>query len=191
MNLIGTKELETERLILRKVRATDAEEAYASWCSDDRVSRYVLWETHENEDITKNLYTAWENEYEDPEIFRWMVVLKETGELMGTIDVPNKKFLRFGTVEIGYCYGQKFWGNGYATEALGAVMKYLFMEVEVDVIFIQHLSNNPASGKVMIKNGLKFEGIERGRIVDKLGIRNDIYTYSLLREEYLKEHNFE
>lgn len=187
MNLIGTKELETERLILRKVKAQDASEAYRSWCSDEEVSRYVLWDVHENEEVTKELYTAWEKEYEDPAVFRWMVVLKETGELIGTIDVPNKKFLNFGAVEIGYCYGKKFWGNGYATEALHAVMEYLFMEVEVDVIYIQHLSNNPASGKVMIKNGLKFEGIERGRVIDKLGVRNDIYTYSLLREEYLGE----
>lgn len=191
MKLIGTKDLETERLILRKVKADDASEAYKTWCSDERVCRYVLWDVHKDENVTKNLYTMWEEEYEDPSTFRWIVVLKETGELMGTIDVPSKKYIPFGAVEIGYCYGQKFWGNGYATEALGAVMKYLFLEAEVDVIYIQHLSNNPASGKVMVKNGLKFEGIQRGRIIDKLGDRNDIYTYSILREEYLKEHNFE
>ena len=48
MNLIGTKNLETDRLILRKVKKEDAIEAYKNWCSNDMVSKYVTWDKHEN-----------------------------------------------------------------------------------------------------------------------------------------------
>lgn len=184
MNLIGTKELETDRLILRRLTKEDAKEAYNNWCSSDVVSKYVLWDKHKNVDETKKLFEMWEEEYNENDTFRWIVELKETKELIGTIDVVSKKFLKFSTCEIGYCYGEKFWNKGYGTEALKRVIKFLFEDVDLEVIFAGHLSNNPASGKVMQKAGMKYEGTERSRIVDKDGIRNDILVYSILKEEY-------
>ena len=59
MKHIGTKELETERLILRKVRLEDADEAYKNWCSHDIVAKYVLWDTHKSVEETKELYKIW------------------------------------------------------------------------------------------------------------------------------------
>ena len=106
-----------------------------------------------------------------------------TKELIGTIDV-SKKYLDFDTCEIGYCYSDKFWGLGYGTESLKAVIKYLFEETEAEVIFAEHLERNPASGKVMKKAGMIYEGRQRGRIVDKEGIRNDLLSYSITKEEY-------
>lgn len=186
MKLLGTKELETERLILRKIKIKDADEAYNNWCSHDEVSRYVPWDTHTSVEVTKTLYASWIKDYEDPSTFRWIVELKDTHELIGTIDVSSKEYIQFGTVEIGYCYGPKYWGYGYATEALKKVMEYLFIECEAETIHAKHMSNNPGSGKVMAKSGLIYEGIQRSRLCDKLGIRNDIVSYSLTRSEYMK-----
>ncbi len=184
MKLIGTKELETERLILRKIKESDAYEAYNNWCSSEKVSKYVMWNIHKNVDVTKKLYKMWEEEYKELDTFRWIVEVKDSHELIGTIDVVSKKFIPFGVCEIGYCYGEKFWNKGYATEALKAVIKYLFEECDMDVIYAEYLNNNPASGKVMEKSGMKFEGTLRGRIVDKDGIRNDLQSYSILKKEY-------
>ena len=75
---------------------------------------------------------------------------------------------------------------GYATEALKAVIKFLFEECEAEVIFADHLSNNPASGKVMEKSGMKYEGRLRGRMIDKEGKRNDLLSYSIIKDEYFK-----
>jgi len=188
MKFIGTKQIETERLILRKLTVNDAEEAYNNWCSSYNVSKYVMWKKHENVEETKKLFSAWEKEYEDLTTFRWIVELKDTNEIIGTIDVASKRYLPFGTCEIGYCYGEKFWGKGYGTEALKAVIKYLFEECDAEVIYADFMKNNPGSGKVMEKSGMTFEGYLRGRVLDKDGFRNDLGVCSITKEEYFKNN---
>ena len=187
MKNIGTKRLETERLILRRLTIDDALKAFENWCSKDIVCKYTLWDKHNSVEDTKELYNFWVKEYEDLSTYRWIVEVKSTHEVIGTIDVASKKYLRFETCEIGYCYDDQYWNKGYGTEALKAVIKFLFEEVGVETIFAEHSTLNPGSGKVMQKSGMKFEGILRGRIIDKDGIRNDIASYSITREEYFNE----
>ncbi len=188
MKFIGTKQLETERLILKRVKAEYALEAYNNWCNDPDVTKYVFWDPHKDSGVTKNLYEVWEKEYEDLSTYRWIVEIKDTHELIGTIDNSSKTFMEYGVCEVGYCYGKKYWHKGYAKEALGAVIKFLFEECDVEVITAKHMSNNPNSGKVMMSCGLKFEGKLRGRMLDKDGIRNDLLSYSITREEYLNNN---
>lgn len=183
MKKLGTKILETKRLLLRKLTKEDAIEAYNNWCSKENVAKYVLFEKHNNVEVTKKLFENWEKEYEELDTYRWIVQIKDTKELIGTIDV-SKKFLKYGTGEIGYCYGDKFWGLGYGTESLSAVIKYLFEEVELELIYANHMINNPASGKVMEKSGMKYEGKLRSRVIDKDGNRNDLISYSITKDEY-------
>ena len=73
-------------------------------------------------------------EYSDLKTFRWIVELKDTHELIGTIDVASKTFIKFGSVELGYCYGEKFWHKGYATEALKRVIKFTPVGLKVEYI---------------------------------------------------------
>ena len=190
MNLIGTKKIETERLILRRLTVNDSLTAFNNWCSNINVARYTMWDVHKSPETTKNLFTMWEKEYLKNDTFRWIVELKDTHDLIGTIDVASKHFLPYGAVEIGYCYGEEFWGKGYATEALKRVIRYLFDEVDVEVVFADHMEKNPNSGKVMKKAGMTYEGKRRGRVLDHDGIRNDLESYSIIKEEYLKNINF-
>ena len=190
MNLIGTKEFETSRLLLRRIRENDYIDAFNNWCSDPDVARYTLWKKHINMEVTKKLFNIWMDDYKNNDTFRWVVELKDTHELIGTIDVASKKYLPFGVVEIGYCYGKKFWNNGYGTEALKGVIKYLFDEVDVDLICADHMSHNPNSGRVMKKAGMTYEGIQRGRVLDNDGIRNDLISYSITKEEYLNNKEY-
>lgn len=190
MNLIGTKELDTKRLLLRRIKDTDYHDAFINWCSNDNVCRYTLWDKHKDESVTKRLYEMWIREYDYPDTFRWIVELKETHEIIGTIDVASKHFIKFGAVELGYCYGEKFWGKGYATEALKRVIKYLFDEVEMDVLYADYMERNPNSGKVMKKSGMIYEGVSRARVLDHDGIRNNLMSYSITKEDYLNNKEF-
>lgn len=160
MKQIGTKNLETERLILRKLTIEDAPYAYEHWCSNPNVCKYTMWDKHNSVEDTKKLYEIWEKEYEDPTIYRWLVEIKESHTPIGTIDVCSKKYLRFGTCEIGYCYDEDAWGKGYGTESLKAVIKFLFEEAEAETIFAEYMLLNPGSGKVMEKSGMIFEGTQ-------------------------------
>ena len=85
--------------------------------------------------------------------------------------------------EIGYCIGQKFWNKGITTEAMKAIIRFFFEEVGVNRIEARHDTKNPASGRVMIKSGLKFEGILRQAGKNNTGI-NDLAVYAILKEDY-------
>ena len=172
----GTKKITTKRLTLRKIKLNDYKAIYNSWTSDKNVSKYVTWDAHKNEDETKQLTEYWVNEYNNEYTYRWLVVNNETKEIMGMIDVIHKD-LQYMTCELGYCYGSKYWGNGYATEALKAVIEYLHKE-GFPVVYAQYFESNKASGKVMEKAGMKYEAKLKSRVVTKDGKREDLVVYS-------------
>lgn len=183
MNNLGTKKLETERLILRRIEQDDYKQAYENWCSRERVSKYVLWSKHDNLNVTKNLYDKWISEYDDKETYRWIIKFKENKKAIGMIGV-SKKFLAYSTCELGYCLSDDYWNKGIMTEAIKRVIKFLFEECSAKTIWAEFLENNPASGRVMEKAGMKYEGFLRKRVVDKERNRNDLLVYSILENEY-------
>ncbi len=180
----GTKKLETKRLILRKFKLEDANDIYNNWGSNPNVCKYVTWSLHKDVNETKGLLEEWIKSYVDIDTYKWVVEIKDTKEIIGSISVVSKRLLEFGVCEVGYCYGENYWNKGYASECLDAVMKYLFDECDAYVICANHLSENPASGKVMQKCGMKYEGTLKARYVDKAGIRNDMLSYSITKDEY-------
>ena len=184
MKFIGTKELETERLLLRKVTINDAEKAFEEWCSKSEVEKYVTWSKHKNVEVTKNLFRIWEEDYKDLSTFRWIVELKDTKEVIGTIDVASKKYLPYGACEIGYCYGSKYWRHGYASEALRRVIEFFLNETNIELVEAKHIFSNPNSGRVMAKAGMTKEAILRKRHFNKkTGKIEDLIVYSIVKEE--------
>lgn len=183
MKNLGTVTLETKRLVLRKVTVNDAEIAFKNWTNDSKTTRYVTWKPHGTVENTKKLFKMWEEEYNNPNTYRWVVEVKELGEVIGTISVVNKRIVE-KTAEIGYCYGSKFWGNSYATEALTKVIHYLLNDVGFELIEAYHLVTNPASGRVMEKSGMKYEAILRKRGLDNVtNERVDLKVYSIMKGE--------
>ena len=183
MKCIGTKELETERLILRKVKVEDAPNAYTNWCSNENVAKYTLWEKHKNIEETKNLFKIWEEEYSDLKTFRWIVELKDSHDLIGTIDVPSKKFIDYGALEIGYCYSEKYWNKGYATEATKAVIAYGFEKINFHKVQICVRPSNLPSKKVIEKCGFTYEGMLRDYFY-RHGEYEGRMFFSILNSEY-------
>lgn len=186
MKDIGTINLETERLILRRLELTDAEEMFNNWCNDDEVVRYLPWNVHGNIEVTKELLHMWINEYNESHTYRWIVVLKESNKPIGTVDVV-KKDMTNKVFELGHCYSRDCWGKGIATEVLSKVIEFLFDEVDVEVIVAKHEEENLASGRVMQKVNMKYDGILRSRIIDKVtNERVGLVYYSITKEEYLR-----
>lgn len=86
--------------------------------------------------------------------------------------------------ELGYWIAVPHWGRGYASEAARAVISFGFETLELEKIYARTMSDNPASERVMTKNGMIFEG-EFKREAVKDGVFKDLRYYRLLREEYL------
>lgn len=178
MRNVGSKKIETERLILRKLELSDVESVYNNWCSDKEVSKYVTWETHQSINDTTEYVKYKVDLYERNYRFDWVVVIKETNEVIGEIDAV-KTSVNYSLVELGYCFGSKYWNKGYATEALSAVVKYLKEVANVEKITACHISTNPASGRVMQKAGMTYDATLKEYVVDKnTKQRADLIYYS-------------
>lgn len=176
----NTVDIISKRLILRKIGADDYNEIYECWTSDFEVSKYVTWNPHKSSDETKELVNFWLNEYDQEHTYRWIVEKKETHEIIGMIDVINKN-LQYMTAEVGYCYGSKYWGNGYASEALTKVINYLH-SIGFVTVYAQHFESNKASGKVMQNAGMRYEGTLKSRVVNKFGNRENVCVYSSVKD---------
>jgi ribosomal-protein-alanine N-acetyltransferase len=181
MKHLGAKTIETERLILRKFKVIDADMMYKNWASDDNVTKFLTWPTHNSVEISKYVLMDWEEKAKSNDNYQWCIVLKQTGEAIGSIGVVQL-METIDTAEIGYCIGSEFWNKGITTEALRSVINFLFNQVEVNRIEAGHDVNNPASGKVMQKCGLRFEGIQRKRGRNNVGIC-DMAVYGMLKED--------
>ena len=160
MNKTGTQTLDTHRLILRQFTIGDAEDMYANWASDPEVTRFLTWPAHSSADVSRMILTDWLSRYRDGDFFNWAVELKETGRVIGNISVVRLEDA-IGEAEIGYCLGRAYWGRGIMPEALRAVIDYLFDVAGVSRICAGHDANNPKSGRVMDKAGMKTEGVRR------------------------------
>ena len=148
------KELQTERLLLRKLRVSDAPRIFNCWASDPEVTKYLTWLPHASVDVTEKLMTHWLADYETPDTYRYGIELRETGDLIGMIDVVG---YHHGNPVIGYCSGRAYWGNGYMTEALRAVCAMLFDE-GYQTIVIEAMAENIGSNRVIQKAGFSFVG---------------------------------
>ena len=178
----GTKEIETERLILRQFIKSDAEAMFKNWESDPRVTEFLRWPTAKDVSEAEQVLDEWIRGYDDPDFYQWAIVLKEIGEPIGSISVVGKNE-KLDIVHIGYCIGSKWWHKGFTSEAFKAIIPFFFKEVGVNRIESQHDPNNPNSGKVMQKCGLKYEGTLRQADWSNKGVV-DACMYSLLKSEW-------
>lgn len=181
----GSPQLETKRLVLRKINEFDYKIAFEQWCNDPEQVIYTVHGIHKNEDVTKRVYDRWIEEYSDENTMRWIIVLKDNNMPIGMIDI-NNTWSKYSSVEPGYIIARKYWGNGYATEATQRVMKYLFEECELETFYSEFMEDNIGSGKVMKKCGMTQEGCLRNRCQDKNGKRQNLISMSITREEYFK-----
>lgn len=182
MNHIGTKTIETQRLILRRFSTNDSQDMYHNWTSDDEVTKYLMWPAHNNIDVTKAYIESLIDRYSQLDTYDWGIELKERKQVIGSIGVVRCNN-DVECVHIGYCLAKKWWNQGIMSEAFSAVIKFLMEEVGVNRIDSRHDPRNPNSGKVMEKCGLKYEGTLRESDRNNQGIC-DASWYALLRSEY-------
>lgn len=146
LNHVGTRSLPTPRLLLRQYATSDANDIYQNYATDARVTQYLSWQPYTdikqlNEFISTQIACYANN------IYNW--VIEYSGQVIGSISVVAASDVN-KACEVGYCLGYAYWGKGIMTEALSAVLGYLFSVVGYHRVCAKHDINNPASGKVML-----------------------------------------
>lgn len=184
----GTKKINTNRLLLRKFKVSDAEDAFKNWANDEDVTKYLTWKPHGSLNITKILLNQWVLDYEIPNTYNWAIEVKNTGDVIGSIGIVNIDEENL-SCEIGYCLSKKYWRLGIISEALEAVIAYLFSQVNFNRIVAKHHIDNIASGKVMMKCKMSYEGTLREVRRGQNGEFISLAVYSILKSEYKKYIN--
>lgn len=148
MNNIGTQEIKTERLLLRKIRKSDYKDMY-KFTVKEEVAKYVSWSPHKSIRETKALCRMWAEEYKKDNTYRWAIVYNDA--VIGAIDVVK---LVESSAFLGWMLDSAYWNQGIMTEAASAVRDYLFGKVGINHIFASYISENIGSGRVMQKIGM-------------------------------------
>ncbi len=173
-------ELKTQRLLLRPFRLEDGPEVQRL-AGEREIASTTCSIPHPYLDGVAELWISTHAAaYIEREGATLAITQKKSGVLMGAIGFNVN--LKNGWAEIGYWVGKPYWGHGYATEALRALIPWAFEAFPLNRLQACHFTRNPASGRVMQKAGMTLEGILRQR-VKKWGKFEDIAVYAILRHE--------
>jgi ribosomal-protein-alanine N-acetyltransferase len=149
--------LETERLLLRPLELSDADDLFAM-DSNPEVHKYLWQKPSETIEESIKVIEYVRNQYEANAIGRFATIIKETGEFIGWTGIKfvdnhvengNTNFYDYG-----YRLNEKSWGNGYATESTKAWLDYGLNQMNIDKIEAYTHSENGASNHILKKSGM-------------------------------------
>ncbi|MBR5869934.1 MAG: GNAT family N-acetyltransferase, partial [Clostridia bacterium] len=172
---------------LRKFRISDTDAYYQHLGSSEAVTRYMLWKPHTSLEESCQSIEKILSRYEKRDGYCYAITLADDGSLIGRIDL-----LRFDdeseSCSFAYMLGQEFWNRGYATEVLRAVFAFAFDRLDVRRITADHMSANPASGRVMQKAGMHYVCTHEGKY-EKNGVLWDADEYTVSSEDWYSTEN--
>ena len=173
--------LETDRLILRGMRVSDAEDMF-EYARRPSVTQYLTWNPHTDPAETREYLTYVGQRYRTGDFYDWAVVDRESGHMIGTCGFTSFN-CPHDTAEIGYVLNPTYQGKGLATEAVRRVLDFGFDELGLHRIEAHFMEGNDASRRLMERVDMTFEGYARESMRIK-GRFCTIGTCAILRYEY-------
>ena len=173
--------IETPQLLLRPIVEGDASDIYA-YSRNPNVGINAGWHPHasieETREVMKVVFLGQENVFG--------IVLRESGVLFGSIGLAaDPKRQNDKARMIGYALGEEYWGCGYAAEAVGAMLRFGFEELDLDLISAYCYACNTRSARVLTKCGFRHEGRLRQSDRRYDGAVLDSECYSITKSEYV------
>jgi len=176
------REIETKDLVLRKIRRDDVSLYFQRIGSREKVTRYMLF--HPHKDISESVESVEKalRRYEAGKCYRWAIALKCDHSIIGIIEL-----LRFDEADnscsFAYMISDDFWGRGFGTQALKAVLGFAFSEMGASAVEADHMADNAASGAVMRKAGMTYVGTDKGKY-EKNGQVHDALMYRITVQQW-------
>ncbi len=172
--------LRTERLQLRSLTMKDSEEIY-TYFSNPEMTKYYGMEPFQSRLEADKFVKDFLDDY--TMLYRWGIVEKKSNQLIGTcgFHAISEKHLR---AEIGYEINLPYWGKGYATEAIQALVFFGFDSMKFQRIGANVYPENASSRRVLEKVGFTHEGLLRSYLFQG-GVFHDANVFSILKREVL------
>lgn len=173
-------QLNTERLLLRKIALSDVDFVFG-YASDPEVTTYVAWPSPATREDTRAYVAEMLESWDSDECFEYLIIRSSDSVPVGAISLVPEDH----SVTIGYVIAKPFWGNGYATEAARQIVSLALAQKEIFRVWTIVDTEHPASAKVLEKIGMECEGIlRRWKIRPNLDphIPRDSYCYSIVKK---------
>lgn len=165
----------------------DDADAVFNYASDPEVTRYVLWDTHRAVRDSEEFLRSAVKGGEAGQQADWGIVEKSSGRFVGAcglLPVPEHS-----RAELGYVLSREYWGRGLMPEAVRAMIRFSFEKLDLNRVEARCIAENTASGRIMEKAGMTYEGTLRERELIK-GAHRDMKLYAILRREYARSLYF-
>lgn len=178
------EDLISQRLLLRAPRYKDAEDIF-EFCGDAGSCKYVDWSPHQSIADSRNFisYLKSRSFHGEGKSYTWFVELMSERKVIATISLVDSDY--YGKIAtVGYTFSEKYQHQGFATEALLSLMRYLFNVKNFERIEAKVLPENLPSIALLERVGMKREGLLRKGVFCKTCLR-DVYIYSILKNEFL------
>lgn len=176
--------LRTERLVLRPLSEWDGP-AMFELAKEPALTRFLVWDTHRSLADAHGFISLSQQWLASGVELAWAMTLAETGEFLGVISLrPTPADDR---AELGYWIGLPHQRRGYTTEAARHLVDFAFAELQVNRVTSMHYRGNDASGLVMQRAGLSYEGTLRQHVLVR-GSYHDCLVYGMLRTEWEQSH---
>ena len=178
---ISNIQLNTERLILRPWGESDLPDFY-EYASVDGVGQMAGWLPHSSAEVSENILSSFIAGHK-------VFALEYNGKVIGSLGIEEYKerefpdFAELRGREIGYVLSKDYWGRGLMPEAVNAVLKWLFLEKQLDFVTAGHFVWNAQSRSVIEKSGFRF--VKEVKHETRYETVEDCLVYILTREEYL------
>ncbi|QFF99092.1 N-acetyltransferase [Psychrobacillus glaciei] len=175
--------LETKRLNLLEIKEDHVDHIFIIF-SNKEVTKYYGMSPFTQKEQAENIIQSFSKNFQEKRSIRWGIVLKETGEFVGTVGL-NNLLLSSKRTEIGYDLLPEYWRKGIISEAVESVVHYCFEMLDLYRIGAVTFPENESSYKLLLKLGFKKEGLLRGYIYqnDK---SNDAFVFSLIKPDWKK-----
>jgi len=144
--------IQTERLILRRPKTTDADAIFSSYARDPDVTRYLTWRTHRQIEDTFDFLKTCSEDWKQSTNYNWAITYQPEDRCIGMVAMK----IDSGKAELGYVLKRSAWKKGIMTEAAGAVVRWASSEPELHRVWD---CENPTSARVLEKIGMQREGI--------------------------------
>lgn len=172
--------IETERLHLRPLIAADAPAIFRIR-SDSETMRFWDWPPAKDPRDVFETVAAQIGDMEQGRSIYWAVCVED--QAVGCCDLSDIDH-NHARAEIGYIFARSCWGQGFAQEAMRAIVGYAFGPLELARLYARMHSRNEASRRLLTRLGFSYEGTLRGHVL-RDGARRDCQIYGLLRGDAL------
>ena len=164
---------------MRSPTISDSESIFQSYAQDSEVTRFLIWRPHTSINQTSDFLAGCLEAWKGDSRFPYVISLKGTDLAIGMIEIRLEAF----TADLGYAIGRAFWGKGYMTEAVHALIEWALAQDSIFRVWAECDVANTASARVLEKAGMQREGTLRREIIHPAisPEPRDCYLYAIVK----------